>query len=71
LLGKGGFGKVYKVSKSEKMYAMKVLGYESESERANADGDENSFKILKGSSRSIVEFVESFEEVFHYFTKSV
>jgi serine/threonine protein kinase len=71
LLGKGGFGIVYKVSKNEKMYAMKVLGYEDETERANADQEENSFKKLKGSSPYIVEFVESFEEVFHYFVKYV
>jgi serine/threonine protein kinase len=63
LLGKGTFGKVYKVSKNDKMYVMKILGYENESERANADREEDFFKKLKGSSPYIVEFIESFEEV--------
>jgi hypothetical protein len=34
---------------------MKILGYEDESERANADREEDCFKELKGSSPYIVE----------------
>jgi hypothetical protein len=63
LLEKSAFGKLYKVSKNNNIYAMKILKYENESERANADREEDCFKKLKGSSPYIVEFVESFEEV--------
>jgi serine/threonine protein kinase len=63
LLEEGAFGKLYKVSKNNNIYAMKILKYEDESERANADREEDCLKKLKGSSPYIVEFVESFEEV--------
>jgi hypothetical protein len=64
LIGRGQYGRVYKVGKGGRDFALKELNFESEDEQKLANEEERCFKLLKKGCPYLVEFIESFERVF-------
>jgi hypothetical protein len=68
VIGKGQFGKVYIAQKDGKRFAIKSVGYETDEEIKDADEEEKIFDLLKGSCAYIVDYFESFDDVFFFFS---
>jgi hypothetical protein len=66
-VGGGSFGRVYRANKDGKLFAIKTVRYEDDKERDAADKEEVIFEALKGSCAYIVDYIESFDDVFFLF----
>jgi serine/threonine protein kinase len=67
-LGSGSFGTVEKAIniRTKREVAIKSMNIRAENHRKYAKREEENYKMLKGSSPYLVEFIESFEKVWTY-----
>jgi hypothetical protein len=64
LLGSGGFDRIFSYLKEGKKYGLKQVLYMTEKEQSMADCEERTLELLKGSCPYLINFIESFEDVF-------
>jgi serine/threonine protein kinase len=60
-IGGGSFGKVYKATKDNSVFALKCLNYITAKNKTDADQEVHNLIMLKGACPYIIDFLKSFE----------
>jgi serine/threonine protein kinase len=64
-IGKGTYGRVWKAEevKSGKLYAIKIIRFDTVEEKERIDKEESILKKIKGECIYLLELIDSFDEV--------